>query len=219
MDVRDLKRLNLKHDIRKRKIAFTMLKVLIENLKKESVLYIDDFEKILSARTPTYDISEETEDIEEIFDPRWFGSKQSPENYSAAKTLDKILELLKIRGLKIIITLKSDEYIEEIKRKIEQKNRKLLITLREPLVMPNFKEEDVFQFYKSHLEFFFESINFNEYFKYFSTSLFPLNEDVLRYIYREAEGNPREVIKYLIKIFNEIVISNEKLEDILTKYR
>jgi hypothetical protein len=42
---------------------------------------------------------------------------------------------------------------------------------------------------------------------------------LLKYIFEEADGNPREVIKYLIKIFNEIIISNEKLEDILGKYQ
>ncbi|MFX1324555.1 MAG: hypothetical protein ACFE8N_06340 [Promethearchaeota archaeon] len=219
MDVRDLKRLNLQHDIRKTNIAFTMLKVLIENLQKDSVLFIDDFERILATRTTFSDTTEETEEIEEVFDPSWFGIKQSPENYSAAKTLDKILELLRIRGLKIIITLKSNNYIEEFKKKIEQKNRKLLITLKNPLTMPKFKEEDVFQFYKNHLDFFFASINYNEYFKYFSTSLYPLNENVLNYIYKEANGNPRGVIKYLIKIFNEIITSNKSLEQILTKYQ
>ena len=79
--------------------------------------------------------------------------------------------------------------------------------------------EDLFEFYRSNLEFFFAKANYHEYSKFFSKSFFPLNESVLKYIFREADGNPREVIKYLIKIFNDIVISNEKLEVILEKYQ
>lgn len=219
MDVRDLSRLNLKYDLRKRNIAFTMLKVLIENLKKESVLFIDDFERIISIKTPIYDTTEETEEIEEVFDPSWFGTKQTPENYTSEKVLDKILDLHKIRGLRIIITLKSIDYLEEIKRKIENKNRTLLLMMKKPLIMSDFVEEDIFQFYKNNLDFFFASVNYNDYFKHFSTSFFPLNKDVLKYIFKEANGNPREVIKYFIKIFNEIITSNERLEDILAKYQ
>ena len=219
MDVRDLSHLNLKFDIRKRHIAFAMLQVLIENLQKETVLFIDDFERIVSSQKLVYDTAEETEAIEEIFDPRWFGTKQTPENYSAEKTLDKILELHKIRGLRIIITLKSEEYFEEIKKRIERKNRKLLLLMKKPLFMSNFIEEDVIHFYKNYLEIFFASINYHDYYRDFSTSLYPLNQFVLKYVYREAKGNPRDIIKLLIKIFNEILASNEKLEDVLEKYQ
>ena len=219
MDIRDLSRLNLKHDLRKRNIAFTMLKVLIENLKKESVLFIDDFERIISIKKPAYETSDEIEEIEEVFDPRWFGTKQTPENYSYEKVLDKILDLHKIRGLRIIITLKSMDYLDEIKRKIENKNPELLGMLKEPLTMSNFREEDIFQFYKSNLDFFFARINYNDYLTHFSDSYFPLDENVLRYIFHEGKGNPREVLKYLIKIFTEIVTPNEDLEDILSKYQ
>lgn len=223
MDVRELSRLNLKHDLRKRVYSFAMLKVLIENLNKRSVLFIDDVEKLLSIRKPVYkepEEKEEIEDIEEIFDPRWlYGDKKPLENISAEKTLDKILDLHKIRRLRIIITFKSIEYFEEIKKKIERKNRKLLLMLKEPLIMSNFIEEDISQFYKNNLEFFFASVNYSEYFKDFSTSFFPLNDNVLKFVFRESKGNPREIIKYLIKIFNEIVTSNENLEDLLNKYQ
>lgn len=219
MDVKDLSRLNIKHDLRKRSHAFTMLRVFIENSHKKSLLFLDDFEKILPIQKPMYESVELTEDIEEVFDPRWFGIKQVPEKYSAEKILDKILELHKIRGLKIIITFKSIEAIEELKKKIGEKNRKLLIMLKKPLVMSDFIEEDLFQFYKENLEIFFANVNYHEYPKFFSNSFFPLNENVLKYIFREARGNPREVIKYLIKIFNEIIVSNEKLEDTLENYQ
>jgi len=219
MGVRDLSRLNLKHDLRKRTHAFTMLRVFIENSTKKSLLFLDDFERVIPTQKLSYENTEETEEIEEVFDPSWFGNKQAPVNSSAEKTLDKILELHKIRGLRMIITLKSIEVFEELKKKIREKNRKLLIMLKKPLIMSDFKEEDLFEFYKNNLEFFFAKANYHEYSKFFSKSFFPLNESVLKYIFREADGNPREVIKYLIKIFNDIVISNEKLEEILEKYQ
>lgn len=219
LDVRDLSRLNLKHDLRERNVAFTMLKVLVENLKKESVLFIDDFERIISIRRPAYDINENIEDIEEVFDPRWFGTKQTPENYSSEKVLDKILNLHKIKGLGIILTLKSMDFLAEIKKKIENKNPQILEMLKEPLIMSNFRETDIFQFYKRNLELFFARINYQDYFNHFSDTYFPLNENILRFIFNEAKGNPREVLKQLIKIFNEIVTSNEKLDEILIKYQ
>jgi len=219
MDFKDLSRLNLKHDLRKRSHAFTMLRVFIENSNKKSLLFLDDVERIIPIQKSFYESTEEAEEIEEVFDPRWFGNKQVPEKNPAEKTLDKILELHKIRGLRMIITLKSIEYFEELKKKIREKNRKLLIMLRKPLVISDFKEEDLFEFYKNNLEFFFAKANYHEYSKLFSKSLFPLNESVLKYIFREADGNPREVIKYLIKIFNDIIISNEKLDEILEKYQ
>jgi hypothetical protein len=222
MDFQELSRLNLKHDLRKRAYAYAMLKVLIENLNKRSVLFIDDVEKLLSIRKPVDNESEEkdeVDDIEEIFDPRWlYGDKKPLENISAEKTLDKILDLHKINRLRIIITFKSTEYFEEIKKKIERKDKELLLMLKEPLIMSNFIEDDVIQFYKNNLEYFFASVNYNEYFKHFSTSFYPLNKDVLNFIFQESKGNPREIIKYLIKIFNEIVTSNKELEDILDKY-
>ncbi|MHA2181882.1 MAG: hypothetical protein ACXAAH_10700, partial [Promethearchaeota archaeon] len=219
MDIRDLKRLNLKHDLRKRNHAFAMLRVFIENSNKRSVLFLDDFEKVLPIQKYNYDNTEEVEDIEEVFDPRWFGNKKIPEKYSAEKTLDKILELHKIKGLRMIITLKSIDYLEELKREIRAKDEELLLMLKKPLIMSDFKEEDLFQFFKENLELFFANVNYHEYSKFFSGTFFPLNEKVLKYIFREVNGNPREIIKYLIKIFNDIVISNESIEKILEKYQ
>jgi hypothetical protein len=219
MDIRDLKRLNLKHDLRKRIHAFAMLRVFIENSNKRSMLFLDDFERVLPIQKSVFEETEEASEIEEVFDPRWFGNKKVPEKYSAEKTLDKILDLHKIKGLRMIITLKSIDYLEELKREIRAKDETLLLMLKNPLIMSDFKEEDLLQFYKENLELFFANANYHEYSKFFSGSFFPLTEAVLKYIFREVNGNPREIIKYLIKIFNDIVTSNEKLEDILEKYQ
>lgn len=206
MDIRELSRLNLMHDLREKNYSFTMLKVLIENSMKSSVLFIDDFEKIISIMKP------KDEETEEVFDPSWlYGSKTPSEKHSAEKTLDKILQLHKIRGLRIIITLKSHEFYEEIKKIIEEKNRGLLFMLKEPLYLSNFLEDDIFLFYQKSLEFFFRSINYVDYFKDFQNSYFPLNESNLRYIFNQTKGNPREIIKLLIKTFNHLFLSNEGL--------
>ncbi|KKM89490.1 hypothetical protein LCGC14_1248180 [marine sediment metagenome] len=206
MDIRELSRLNLMHDLREKNNSFTMLKVLIENSMKSSVLFIDDFERIISIMKP------KDEETEEIFDPSWlYGSKTPSEKYSAEKTLDKILQLHKIRGLRIIITLKSHEFYEEIKKIIEEKNRELLFMLKEPLCLSNFLEDDIFLFYQKSLEYFFRSINYVDYFKDFQNSYFPLNESNLRYIFNQTKGNPREIIKLLIKTFNHLTLSNEGL--------
>lgn len=216
IDIRDLSRLNLKHDLRERNNSYTMLKVLVENAMVSSVLFIDDFEKIISMIKPI-SIEEETE---EVFDRSWlYGTEQSPEKRTADKVLDNILNLNKINGLKIIITIKSPEFYKEIISEIEDKNSNLLDLVKEPIILSNFIKEDLFTFYKRNLEFFFGQINYFDYFRDFSNSYYPLNEEVLNYIYNQTKGNPREIIKLLIKIFNDIIFSNENLEEVLKNYQ
>ncbi|MFX1242550.1 MAG: hypothetical protein ACFFA7_14980 [Promethearchaeota archaeon] len=214
IDIRELSRLDLSQDLRGRNHAYTMLKILVENSMINSVLFIDDFEKVISMMKP---ISIE-EEKEEVFDRSWlYGSRESPEKHKAEKLLDKILNLNQIKGLRIIITLKSIEYLDEIKEMLE-KDYNLLNILKEPIFLSNFIEKDLSTFYKKNLEFFFGNINYFDYFRDFSDSYFPLNEEVLKDIYNKSKGNPREIIKILNKIFNEIVLSNEDLGEILKHY-
>jgi hypothetical protein len=216
MNIQELSRLNLMHEIREKNNSYTMLKVLIENSMVNSVLFIDDFEKVISMMKPI-NLEEETE---EVFDRSWlYGSKESPDKHSAEKLLDKIIKLNKINGLRMIITLKSIEFYNEIIGEFEERNNNLLNVLKEPIILSNFLEEDLSKFYKKNLEFFFGNINYFDYFRDFSDSYYPLNEKVLKYVYDNSKGNPREIIKLLIRIFNEIILSNEKLEDILKKYQ
>ncbi len=216
IDIRDLSRLNLQHDLRERNNAYTMLKVLVENAMVSSVLFIDDFEKILSMMRAN-PIEEQTE---EVFDRSWlFGAMQSPEKRTADKILKKIINLNKIKGLRIIITLKSTEFYKEIIDKLKEKDSTLLNIVSDPIILSNFIKEDLTSFYKRNLEFFFGHINYFDYLKDFSNSSYPLNENVLKYIYNKTNGNPRGIIKLLIKIFNDIVLSSEDLEDILKKYQ
>ena len=158
---------------------------------------------------------------EEIFDPSWlYGEEhiQSPETRSAQKALDKILDLQKIKGLRIIITLKSIDALEEIKTIIREKNNQLLATMKEPIILSNFLENDNFQFYKENMKTFLKNNNYLEFFEEFPDSLFPLNEQIIRYIHACSQGNPREIIKFLIKIFNEIIFSDDNLESIISYY-
>ena len=214
IDIRELSRLDLSQDLRGRNHAYTMLKILVENSMINSVLFLDDFEKVISMMKP---ISIE-EEKEEVFDRSWlYGSRESPEKHKAEKLLDEILNLNQIKGLRIIITLKSIEYLEEIKEMLER-DYNLLNVLKEPILLSNFLEKDLSTFYKKNLEFFFGNINYFDYFRDFSDSYFPLNEEVLTDIYNKSKGNPREIIKILNKIFNEIVLSNEGLDEILKHY-
>ncbi|MFX1501930.1 MAG: hypothetical protein ACFFDH_13280 [Promethearchaeota archaeon] len=216
IDVRELSRLNLKHDLRNKNNAYTMLKVLVENAMVNSVLFIDDFEKIISMMRPV-PIEEQKE---EVFDRSWlYGSKESSEKGAANKILNKIVKLNKINGLRIIITLKSIEFYKEILRKFEDIDKNLLKLINEPIILTNFIEEDIITFYKKDLEYFFGQLNYFEYFRDFSQSYFPLTEDILISIFNKTNGNPREIIKSLIKIFNDIVLSNDNLDEILEKYQ
>ena len=214
MDIRDLSHLNILYDLKRKSYAYTMLKIIIENSELRSVLFIDDFEKIVSLMRG--DIKSE-----EIFDPSWlYGEEhiQSPETRSAQKALDKILDLQKIRGLRIIITLKSIDALEEIKTIIREKNNQLIATIKDSLILSNFLENDIFQFYKENMKTFLKNNNYLEFFEEFPDSFFPLNEQIIRYIHACSQGNPREIIKFLIKIFNEIIFSDDNLESIISYY-
>ena len=213
MDFRDLAHLNLLYDLRKKSYAFTMLKIIIENSKKGSVLFIDDFEKIISLMKPE-------EGSEEIFDPSYFyGSEGSSlDNIAAQKILEKILNLQKIRSIKIIITLNSIDSLEEIQRNIQEKEKKLLLTFKKPLILSNFTEDDIFEFYRKNMKHFLKSVNYLKFTEENTESYFPLNENILRNIYKKANGNPRQILKLLIKIFNEIIYSDDTLENIIQSY-
>ncbi len=213
MDFKDLSHLHLLYDLKRKSYAYTILKIIIENSKLGSVLFIDDFEKIISLmKTDTIS--------EEIFDPSWLYGEDhiSPETISAQKTLDNILELQKIRRLRIIITLKSIDSLEEIKKVVQEKDNKLLLMIKEPLFISNFLKDDILQFYKENIKQFLKDIKYLEFLDEFPTSYFPLNEKILNYIQNYTQGNPREIIKYLIRIFNEIIDSDEKLENIIRHY-
>jgi len=213
MDFRDLAHLNLLYDLRKKSYAFNMLKIIIENSKLGSVLFIDDFEKIISLMRPE-------EGSEEIFDPSYlYGSEESSlDNIAAQKILEKILNLQKIRSIKIIITLNSIDSLEEIKRNIPEKEKNLLLTFKKPLFLSNLEENDIYKFYTKNMKNFLKTVNYLEFIEENPDSYFPLNQNILENIYNKANGNPRQIIKLLIKIFNEIIYTDDKLENIIQSY-
>jgi hypothetical protein len=213
MNIKDLSSLNLMHDLRGKQNAFTMLKILIENAKLGTVFFIDDFEKIISMIKTTEEASEV------IYDPSYYyDDTESPESIAAKKVLKKILRFQNIKGLKLIITIKSLDALEEIKEIIKEKEPNLLTIFKSPIFMNIFLENDVPNFYKDYLHFFLKGIHYTEFIDDFSESFFPLNKKVLNYIFNKSNGNPREMIKLFIKIFNEIIYSDENLDDILKPY-
>ena len=79
-------------------------------------------------------------------------------------------------------------------------------------------DDDILQFYKENIRKFLKSIKLTDFNEEFPDSFFPLNEKILKHIYNYTQGNPREIIKFLIKIFNEIIYSDKKLEKIINQY-
>ncbi|MFX1289285.1 MAG: hypothetical protein ACFFFY_12085 [Promethearchaeota archaeon] len=213
MDAKELSTLNISHDLHKGKNAYILLRLLIENSKQGTILFIDDFEKIISIVKPQQDA------VEEVFDPSWlYGSEMSPKEIASEKVFSKIIQLQNIEGLRMIITLKSIESLDQIKRKYQTLDPELLTLIREPLFLKNFTEEDIFEFYKKTVTNYYDSIEFNEFTEAFEENFFPLNEEVLKNIYKQTQGNPRDSIKILIKIFNDIIDDEENLNLILKKY-
>ncbi len=212
MNVRELSRLKLRYDLRKGKAAYVMLKLLIENSKLGSVLFIDDFERIISILKP------KDSDTEEIFDPSWlYGQSQSPEKISSQKLLQKIIKLQSIKRLHLIITLKSDRSLEEIKKSFQELSKDKEIKFIDPIYIENFTEDDIYDFYTNNMKHFLENLGLTKLAKA-EFDYFPLNKQFLKTIYSTTNGNPREIIKLLIKVFNEIIFSNDDLRFILEEY-
>jgi len=213
MNFRELSHLNLLYDLKRRAYAFTLLKIISENAKLGTVLFIDDFERIIS-------LSASQPQSEVIFEPGWLydDETKSPEMVAAEKIFDKILQLNDIQRLKIIITLKSSESLNEIINKVQEINENLVNIINEPLFLKDFEEADIFEFYRKNIETFLVNIHFSEFLEDFWNTYFPLNEEVLKKINRITNGNPRGIIKQLINLFNDIIYSDEDLEVILDQF-
>jgi len=213
MNVRELTMLDVENDLRKKYNAFTMLKVLIENSKLGTIIFIDDFERIISF------LKQEEDESETYFDSSWlYGAEESPDSIAAKKILKKIMDLLTIRGLRIIITLNSLDSLEEIKDLISEKNQKFLLTFKEPYFVYRFQESDIYEFYKNNMELFLNNISRPHLLDEIDNPYFPLTKDLLRTIYYKTDGNPRRIIKNLIRIFNDIIYNDREIEKILFKY-
>ena len=213
MDAKELSILNLSHDLHKGKNAYIMLRLLIENSKLGTILFIDDFEKIISIAKP------QDKTPEEVFDPSWlYGSEMSPNDVASDKIFTKILQLQRIKGLRIIITLKSIDSLDQIKRKYQEFDSELLSLIKEPLYLKDFSEDDIFEFYRNTMITFYDVIECNEFTQTFENPYFPLNKLILKNIFDQTQGNPRAIIKILIKIFNELIDDEENLDLILKKY-
>lgn len=213
MDAKELSILNLSHDLHKGKNAYIMLRLLIENSKLGTILFIDDFEKIISIAKP------QDKTPEEVFDPSWlYGSEMSPNDVASDKIFTKILQLQRIKGLRIIITLKSIDSLDQIKRKYQEFDSELLSLIKEPLYLKDFSEDDIFEFYRNTMITFYDVIECNEFTQTFENPYFPLNKLILKNIFERTQGNPRAIIKILIKIFNELIDDEENLDFILKKY-
>jgi hypothetical protein len=213
MDAKELSMLNLSHDLHKGKNAYIMLRLLIENSKLGTILFIDDFEKIISIAKP------QDKTPEEVFDPSWlYGSEMSPNDIVSEKVFTKILQLQQIEGLRIIITLKSIGSLEQIKRKYQEFDSELLSLIKEPLYLKDFSKDDIFDFYRNTMSTFYDVIECNEFTQTFENPYFPLNKLILKNIFDHTQGNPRAIIKILIKIFNELIDDEENLDLILKKY-
>ncbi len=212
MDIRELSHLNMIHDLTKNKNAYIMLKLLIENSKLGTILFLDDFETIVKTYTSKIE-------SEEVFDPSWlYGREDSPDEILSQKVLRRVLKLQKMKGLRLIITLKSTEYLEEVKKSISKIDESILTSFKEPLYLSEFIESDICEFYSKNMKNFLENVNFTNIPTNSFEDYFPLNQKILKNIYLKSNGNPREIIKWLIKIFNEIIFSDQKLLEIREKY-
>lgn len=158
------------------------------------------------------------DETEEVFDPSWlYGQMQNPEEITSQKLLQKIIKLQSIKGLHLIITLKSDQSLEEIKKRFHELSKEKTIKFIEPIYIENFTEDDIHDFYLNNIMHFLENLGLTKLAKA-EFDYFPLNKQILKTLYSRSNGNPREIIKLLIKIFNEIIFSNDDINTILEKY-
>lgn len=212
MNIKELTHLNMMHDLTKNRNAYVMLKMLIENSKLGTILFIDDFESIVKSYSTQ-------DDKEEVFDPSWlYGKDDSPDEILSQKLLRRILKLQKINGLRLIITLRSNNNLDEIKKRMSKIDEAIISDIRDPIYLSDFIESDIYEFYTKNMKNFLETGNFTKIPDTVFEDYFPINEKVLKNVFNLSKGNPREILKMLIRIFNDIIFSNQSLSDILEKY-
>ncbi|GAH14747.1 unnamed protein product [marine sediment metagenome] len=114
--------------------------------------------------------------------------------------------------------MKSIDSLDQIKRKYQEFDSELLSLIKEPLYLKDFSEDDIFEFYRNTMITFYDVIECNEFTQTFENPYFPLNKLILKNIFDRTQGNPRAIIKILIKIFNELIDDEENLDLILKKY-
>lgn len=213
LGTKELRNLNLDSDLHKSRNAYVMLRILVENAKLDTVLFIDDFEKIIASAKST------DEETEEVFDPSWlYGKEKSPDYFKSEKLLNKLISLMNIRKFHLVITLKSPQILDEIKQLLEETYPQLRDKIGEPLIIENFKEKDIYEFYTQKMLNFYEEMDLKEFIDAFHNPYYPLDKKTLKKIFLEAQGNPRGIIKSLINLFNEIIYSEENLDTILDNY-
>ncbi|MGV9172112.1 MAG: hypothetical protein ACOC44_01280 [Promethearchaeia archaeon] len=215
MDFKDLSRLGFSKDLKDEQNAYTMLKLLIEHSDKQTVLFIDNFEAILSILKPS------SQQKSQIFDPSWFYDDDNThgETLDSNNILDVFLNLHKIDGLSLVVSLNSLEKFDEILKIIEEKNRSLLLTLKNPHYLPTFEENDIYEFYQQKMNLFLRNIDFSPSFIRSIPPFYPVTKELLKLIFYNAGGNPREIIKLLIRLFNDIIYAEQDLGQILKEFR
>jgi len=200
MDLKELSQLNMKFDLRKNKAAFIILKLFIENSNKKTVLFIDDFDILISL------LHSKNEYEEQVFDPSWlYGDVKSPDEAIAKKLLKNFMMLHRIEGLKIIITLKSLDELEELKMIFRDMEEQFLSSIKEPIFLLPFNQEDVFEFYKLKMRFFYDFLDMTNISEDLIENCFPIGKERLIEIYESTGGNPREITKKLVNYFNDII--------------
>ncbi|MBD3254377.1 MAG: hypothetical protein GF383_04750 [Candidatus Lokiarchaeota archaeon] len=214
MDIKELSRLNLLYDLKHKEYAKTMLKLIIQYSKLKTVLFIDDFDQIITLMKPS-------KGTEEIFDPSYlYGSEtQTPESRKAEKTLDKIIKLSRVKRLGIIITLNTLDSLEKIKKIMREKDQHIYEIFKDPLFLTRFEKEDIYDLYRQNFKQFLNSINYSKFLEVEDNEFFPLNKEHLDIIYNQSKGNPREIIKYLIRVFHEIIYSRENIKKTLKDFK
>ncbi|MFO8018734.1 MAG: hypothetical protein R6U96_08875 [Promethearchaeia archaeon] len=215
MDMRDLSRLGFSKDLKDENNAYTMLKLLIEHSEEETLLFIDNFEAILSILEPS------SQRKSQIYDPSWFydEDKGQSDTLDSDNVLDVFFNLHKIDGLSLVISLNSLDKFDEILEIIEKRNRSLLITLKNPYYLPNFEEHDIYEFYQQKMNLFLRNLDFSPAFIRSLPPYYPVTKQLLKNIFYEANGNPRKIIKLLIQLFNDILYAEEDISTVLKRFK
>ncbi len=230
MDYDELFIMNIDEDLSGKDMAYTMLKLLIENYSKGILILFDDLSKKIKEFEGIHDFEEDDD-----FD--WAEeNNENMEKNDVEKSLQQIIIdlLLNINNFKIIICLEEGEdekILNFFQRKLEF-NKEILA---EPMKLDIITLEDMIELYFTRIQkfsidnnFFSHPVadrnfdpkrNFEEYYQKFGEDLFfPLNRKIMGDIHDASKGNIRTCLKNFKKILDALIFEETTPEKLKSGY-
>ncbi|WP_371804257.1 hypothetical protein [Candidatus Lokiarchaeum ossiferum] len=206
MDSDELFFLGIENNLSAKVVAEELLKLIADYLDDGIYLIYDDLDKNWVNFSHIQDIDDD-----------WANSleEDSPDVSSSSTDISFFEQLVQVLNelnkVKIVFTMdysSKDEILSHFPESIAD--------FISPIIpLNNFSSRDTKQYYKEALKLYLKKNQMDYDLK---NPLFPLNEIILKGVFRKIHGNPRLVIREFQQIFDEIIFDGVSISELEAKY-